>query len=63
MQQIEETPEALCNRLNLDVNDWLYEDSTKLYLLPLEISSAVYRETPYEGFKIIYNAKIKEFLV
>jgi hypothetical protein len=61
VQPLTETPEELCTRLDLSANDWLYDSSTKLYLLPLGITEAVYRETKYVGFIHIYNCKVEEY--
>ena len=63
MQPSTETPEELCTRLDLSANDWLYDNSTKLYLLPLGITDTVYRETKYAAFIHIYNNKVEEYHV
>ena len=45
----------------MSANDWLYDNSTKLFLLPLGITDAVYRETKYAEFIHLYNNKVEEY--
>jgi len=41
--------------------DWLFENGTKLYLLPLGITDKLYVDTPFESVKFIFNTKVTEY--
>jgi hypothetical protein len=41
--------------------DWLFENNTKLYLLPLGLTDKIYLDTNFESFKFIFNGKVEEY--
>jgi hypothetical protein len=43
--------------------DWLFENGTKLYLLPLKITDKLYQDNTFESFKYIFNEKVDRYEV
>ena len=41
--------------------DWLFENGTKLYLLPLKITDKLYQDNTFESFKYIFNEKVDRY--